>query len=400
MLVLTLFACASLALYTRVLGKLYLGLKNLAKQPQTLPAIISPPKVSIMVAIRNEEQDLPGLLFDLESQSYPREQMQWVLINDRSTDHTSEILKFFSNRYPQNCSVITLSTPPPAKQSPKKRALSEGYQACTGQIILSTDADCRVGNDWVTQLVNSFTSESNKNSSERSHIHGTGMALGLTLYQKRPEISNLFWEMQAMDFLGQGLVSAGLIGSDFPINGNANNMAYAREAFETIGGMESHRHITSGDDDFLLQKIHQQQSWGIRFLTDSASQVFTRPCLTIKELWEQRKRWASKTGMYSKDRVRFLSTIFIHYCVVFALMLAACFYAPIRPLAFVFWLHKAVADLYILKMGAKIFKVDLSFKYYPLAAIIHPPLIVMTVLFGSFGSFRWKGHQSIRGKSV
>jgi len=401
---------SGLILYSKILARLYRGLSLLQKTASKLPHLgfgassslglspLTPPTtpkfISLLVAARNEEQDLPLLLEDLKNQNYPEEFMEWIIIDDRSNDQTAHILAEFAKTHPQTCKIVTIVNAPPAGISPKKNALSQGFAHSQGEIIASTDADCRLKPDWFASLNNAFQSSTSPNNQP------IGMVLGLTLYQKKQEINPLFLEMQNLEFFGQGLVSASLVAGQFPINGNANNMAYNKEAYISIGGIQSHQHITSGDDDFLLQKIHAEGKYQIRFLTHPASQVLTRPCQTLREFWEQRKRWASKTGMYSPDRVFFLKQIFLHFCLLVGIALYAFLNCQVIFPAILLWGHKILGDLLILKKGIKIFSLHLPFRTYALAALLHPPLIIAIVIFGQWGSFKWKGQKSIRGKNV
>ena len=50
------------------------------------------PMVSIIIAARNEETFLPNLIQDLIKQEYPLDKLEVIIINDRSTDSTKEIL--------------------------------------------------------------------------------------------------------------------------------------------------------------------------------------------------------------------------------------------------------------------------------------------------------------------
>ena len=52
------------------------------------------PKVSVIVAARNEESNLPYLITDLLNQSYPIEKIEIIIVNDRSTDKTSDTILF------------------------------------------------------------------------------------------------------------------------------------------------------------------------------------------------------------------------------------------------------------------------------------------------------------------
>ena len=58
-----------------------------------IPHVDQLPSVSIIIAARNEEENLPTLLKNLTKQSYPLDKLEVIIVNDRSTDRTEEILK-------------------------------------------------------------------------------------------------------------------------------------------------------------------------------------------------------------------------------------------------------------------------------------------------------------------
>ena len=47
------------------------------------------PSVSIIIAARNEEENLPYLIEDLCKQNYPSNKLEIIIVNDRSTDKIS-----------------------------------------------------------------------------------------------------------------------------------------------------------------------------------------------------------------------------------------------------------------------------------------------------------------------
>jgi cellulose synthase/poly-beta-1,6-N-acetylglucosamine synthase-like glycosyltransferase len=104
---------------------------QLPQPPQTWPT------VSIIVPARNEERDLVEALSSLLNQDYPA--LEVLVVNDRSTDHTGEILADFANRYP-DLQVVHVTELPEGWLG-KNHALYRGAQQAKGQLLLLTDAD-------------------------------------------------------------------------------------------------------------------------------------------------------------------------------------------------------------------------------------------------------------------
>ena len=95
------------------------------------------PRVSILVAARNEASKLPAALTSLLVQDYPNYEV--ILVNDRSQDETPGILDKFDQGH-DHLKVTHLSELPPGWLG-KPHALTQAYQQATGQWLLFTDAD-------------------------------------------------------------------------------------------------------------------------------------------------------------------------------------------------------------------------------------------------------------------
>ena len=112
------------------------------------------PFVSVIVAARNEEQKLPGLMEALMAQTYPMDRLEVIVVDDGSTDKTGDVLKDYKEQWPQLQSLRVDVTP--RGWSPKKWALSQGVERANGEIIFTTDADCVPGPGWVWELSRPF----------------------------------------------------------------------------------------------------------------------------------------------------------------------------------------------------------------------------------------------------
>ena len=108
------------------------------------------PMVSIIIAARNEEASLPNLIQDLINQEYPLDKLEVIIINDRSTDSTKEILAKAEEDYALIKTIRIQQAS--SNMTPKKHALTLGIESAQGDIIVLTDADCRVGKLWASSM--------------------------------------------------------------------------------------------------------------------------------------------------------------------------------------------------------------------------------------------------------
>ncbi|WP_426585723.1 glycosyltransferase [Mucilaginibacter sp. R-33] len=127
---------------------LLIGFKQI-KQVSRQPVMDNPPPLAIIIAVRNEEEDLEKALQSVCHINYPKHRL--IVVNDRSTDRTADILKDFSLRYPK-LQVTTIDTLPDGWLG-KNNALYQGYLSSTEEWMLFADADIVFHPDAINQAV-------------------------------------------------------------------------------------------------------------------------------------------------------------------------------------------------------------------------------------------------------
>ena len=142
------------------------------------------PFVSVIIAARNEEDNIPSLIDDLINQEYPLGKFEIIIVNDRSSDSTQNILIEASENYSfiKNIKIDKKSK----EMTPKKHAIDIGIKESKGEIILATDADCRVGSLWVASMTYSL-------------INKNGIIIGYSEIDDKKR--NFFEKYQKIDFL-------------------------------------------------------------------------------------------------------------------------------------------------------------------------------------------------------
>ena len=103
----------------------------------SVPSNLSEPSVAIIVAVKDEEREVEQALMSVCKLNYTNYKI--VVINDRSTDRTPEILQRIAQKNP-SISVITIKDLPSGWLG-KNHALYQGYLASSEEWLLFTDAD-------------------------------------------------------------------------------------------------------------------------------------------------------------------------------------------------------------------------------------------------------------------
>ena len=355
--------------YVRQIFSFYRGLSNLPRGNNSKKH-----SVTIIVPARNEEQNIERCVNSLLAQRYPVEKFSIIVIDDQSTDNTAGIVKRIAAE--SLIPVVLFSVKDfPEVHSPKIRALTHGIQHSSSTIIATTDADCVAHPDWIQTVVSHFQDN-------------VGVVTGLTVYEKRKEISSLFWGVQFLDFISYNAIAAGAIGLNSVLLTNGSNMAFRREAFDECGGFEAIKHINTGDDSLLGQKIAESGKWKARFVIEPGGAIVTQPVRTVKEVFHQRARWVGQTAYYPAYMMVFMICTFIMFVGLTAALPLSLFYWNAIPWIVLF--TKFAIDFVTMKRFTHLINRPELLRYFVPTAIIHIPFILISTIGGYFFSFEWK----------
>jgi cellulose synthase/poly-beta-1,6-N-acetylglucosamine synthase-like glycosyltransferase len=270
-------------IYLSVLTYLIRGWAHL-KTPSSLSAKAPTTKVTILIAARNEEEKIHLTIDDILAQDYPAELFELIIADDHSTDRTSEIISGYADR---GVRLLQLWDDK-ALNSYKKRAITEAIKLANGDFLVCTDADCRMGPQWLSSIVNYYE---------------TGDLVMISSPVAYFEEKNLFERMQTLEFSYLIGIGAAFIGNNRASTCNGANFAYRKDIFYEVGGFKGIDDLASGDDELLLQKVAEKHPGKIGFLKKREAIVYTHAKHTLQEFLQQRRRWASKSVKYKDKKV-------------------------------------------------------------------------------------------------
>jgi cellulose synthase/poly-beta-1,6-N-acetylglucosamine synthase-like glycosyltransferase len=347
------------------------------KVPLVPAAVTAPnaPKVTVIIAARNEERDLPVLLEDLARQDYPEELFEVIIVNDYSTDGTAKVIDNYSKT---NFLMVNPECPP--EDSTKKKAIATGVQLAKGELLIITDADCRVNPGWISTISGYYTSRK---------------AYFIAAPVKFEHNNSLLEVLQCLDFMTLQGVTAASVASGFTNMANGANLAYTKTAFTSVNGFEGIDHVATGDDMLLMHKIWKLDNTKVCYLKSKEAIVRTQPMHTWKDFLMQRRRWASKTFVYDDYKIIIvLALVYLVNLLFIVIFVAAILDSGYWSLFIVYLLVKSVIELPFIVSVAKFYEEEKLLKYFfPL----QPLHIVYTVIIGAisqFGKYEWKGRQT------
>jgi cellulose synthase/poly-beta-1,6-N-acetylglucosamine synthase-like glycosyltransferase len=241
-------------------------------------------KVTVLIAARNEEERINLTIEDVLAQDYPKHLLEIIIVDDHSTDNTAAIISSYANR---GVTLLKLNEAEPLN-SYKKKAISEAIKLSSGELMVATDADCRMGTAWLSSIVGYY---------ETNNL--VMISSPVTYFEER----SLFELMQTLEFGYLIGIGAAFIGNGRASTCNGANFAYRKDVFYEVGGFKGIDELASGDDELLLQKVAERYPGKIGFLKQSDAVVYTHAKHTLREFMQQRRRWASKSTKYKDKKV-------------------------------------------------------------------------------------------------
>ncbi len=367
------------ALYSLLIIYYWLAWKSI---PDFIPTTTSPTlKISVIIPARNEEENISQLLTALQLQTYPAALVEVIVVDDHSTDNTSAIVQ-------QYAGVKLIQLKDDGINSYKKKAIETGIAAATGEMIVTTDADCLPLPNWLKSIA-AFKEEN------KSALIAAPVVLTPSPSPLRVEGSNsLLSIFQQLDFMVlQGITGAAVYKKNMSMC-NGANLAYERKIFYEVNGFSGIDHIASGDDMLLMHKIWKQYPDKVQYLKSKEAIVATEPMKTWNAFFNQRIRWASKAKSYDDKRIfAVLLLVYLFNFSFLVLAIAGFFCSWYWYWLAGLWLAKTIIELPFVYAVATFFGKEALVKYFFFFQPLHILYTILSGFFGQFGKYEWKGRR-------
>jgi len=376
----TLFSCLLFAVYGALIAWYHRAWRALPAFRPLAAALRT--RISVLIPARNEESNIGVCLQSLAAQRYPRDLFEVIVIDDHSVDRTAAVVKDFSAlavRY------LSLAAFPSAETitSHKKFAIETGIGAATGELIVTTDADCVFDAGWLSTLADFYEQQGAKFIAAPVRIGGGGNSV-LAIFQR-------------LDFITLQGITGAAVSKRVHSMCNGANLAYPREVFYSVGGFRGIDQIPSGDDMLLMHKIFLQYPERVFFLKHRQAIVSTNPETRWKGFLNQRIRWASKADRYDDKRIFWvLLLVYLVNALFLALAVSAFWNSWWGLLLLILLVAKTMVEVPFVSDVAAFFGQRRLMVYFPFLQPLHITYTVIAGWLGKFGSYRWKDRKIVK----
>jgi len=341
--------------YLFLLFKIWSGLRKIQPfRPGSSPGIF----ISVVVACRNEAENLPSLLNCIASQDYNNGFFELIIVDDNSSDRTFSVADDY--RGIRNKKVLKNIG------SGKKAAIRKGIEASEGDLIVTTDADCTMERSWLSVIASFYWEKK------------PGLIIGPV---KLKESRICFSWFPGMEFLAlQGITAGSALAGD-PVMCNGANLSFSKDLYRRHSG-SLHDELATGDDVFLLHSVRKEAMADILWLETEAAAVTTKSPGTLFSFLDQRSRWISKAPYYD-DR----NTIMLGFATFTAVaaetgLLVTSLFNPALWIVFAAaFILKSIPDFLILENTSRRYGIENIMRWFLPSAILYPFYVISVLVF-------------------
>ncbi|MFW6352085.1 MAG: glycosyltransferase [Bacteroidota bacterium] len=324
--------------------------------------------VSVVIPFRNEERNLRPLIESISRQRFSFHHLEVVMVDDHSLDNGVELLSELQKRF--HWLKIEKST-----GQGKKSALREGISAATGELIVTTDADCYFGRDWLQTISETYLRDNPD----------------MIIMPVAMERGKGFWgAFQQNDYLALQMVTAGAAGCGMPVIGSGANLAFKKKSYlETVRKLPGGKYL-SGDDVFLLHAF-KAEGFKVSYLKSAQAMVKTQPAAHLRDFLLQRMRWGGKSKGYTDVYAKLTALLIL---LINSWLVILPLFAFVEVNVLWIWMSafllKMIIDRMVIVRGKGFFSVSSKTSGFLLFSLLYPFYILVAGSGSLILKERWK----------
>lgn len=261
------------------------------------------PFVSVVVAVKNEEEHIFECVESLIRQDYPADRYEIIIVDDHSEDDTIRRISGFDD-----IRVISQKT----GRNGKKEAVITGVKHAKGEIILMTDGDCVATSGWISAMVETLASK------DAQMVTGP-----VSFVQKTP--GSFIERYQILEQSALNVITGAGLKTGLVLSASGANMGFRKDVFSTLDPYQDNRNLASGDDVFLVQAARHHKMHVV-YCHHKNAVVFTGAVPAFSQLVRQRIRWGGKSLYYVHRPTQIYLILFILAKISLVLLLFFSFF--------------------------------------------------------------------------
>jgi chlorobactene glucosyltransferase len=226
------------------------------------------PRVSVLVAAKDEEANIEACLGSLLDQDYPN--FELIAINDRSTDRTPHILDRFTKSTNGEFKAIHVRELRSGWFG-KNNAMRTGIEQADGEWLLLTDADCRQVSRCTLSLAVAFACERNIDFLSVLPVLETRSTWERIIQPVCAAIMTLWFQPRKVNDPQCPAAYA-----------NGAFMLIRRTVYDAIGGHEQVK--TQVNEDMHMARLAKEQGFRL-FVIRGDGLYLTRMYASLREAW-------------------------------------------------------------------------------------------------------------------
>jgi hypothetical protein len=270
---------------------------------------------------------------------------------------------------------LTLPPDPGVRIGRKPIAVAAAVEQASGEIVLTTDADCTHHPRWLRTMVAAFSPS-------------TALVAGPVALRAHP---SFFGQLEHLDFFGWVTASAGLIGAGRPIICNGANLAYRRDAYRAA---QSEVQVSSSDDGTLLSRIVTRRLGAVGYASHPDAVVTAGAADSLSAFFRQRRRWAAVRGRFLDTTIYVeLVLLFCFFCSLLTLAIVSIIDTEWLPLLAFVASMKFLVDGTAISIAGRRWKIPWSVGPFLVAELLQPMAIVAASVISLRVPFVWKGRR-------
>ncbi|MFH0895065.1 MAG: glycosyltransferase [Bacteroidota bacterium] len=339
----------------------------------TTPSSIETKTITVIIPVRNEENNLAKCLDSLMNQDYPKDKFSVVVAENGSMDNTIEIAKKYAETF---SNIYFFQVVCNAEMHAKKKAITQAIGSSSSEYIILTDADCTHSPQWLSVMAS------------RMEQKKCAMLSGPVISKNENGFVSKLIQLDHLSLMASGGAS---ILSGRPLMCSAANLAFRREDFFVVEGYKGYETLSSGDDVFLMHNF-KKKKLNIDFIKSYDVIIETAGSSAISSFFSQRSRWASKSKHYPGFFPKAIALLVLFASV---LVIASYILILLNPMQYLILLAvpilKMIVDfVFLFQASSFVRRKNLMWFFIP-TFLLYPFYVLTTFVISIFSKPQWKG---------